>query len=573
MDYAVLENGQIVFYYHGNMMTATLRRDDYEQFEALYPDGPKMDERFFEVYDVDVTETLSDTSSEFISNPDDHHEHSYQAGSPFKRPSNPEPPSPTKAVVVDRPIVVQSHYPPQQREEKEDNHHATTPSRHAEDDGYFSEDEIPRAPFSPYKKRESFDFWTGLDLCEWGTHSYVTHSGHMAVLKERQIQSGVCHGMLQQCRFGLWESPDQVLPAPAAGVPELKLTTPEGLEYYPDDCFERVLYTYEFEYSPEDDWKYGHRCNERCYEFYSEFGWDGYEELAEEGTMDRLLIDLERSGADERTQDEALIEFCMDDSDDEEMIDEVIEPEAATPKVKLPVMNPPKKSSSSKKGKRVEFVPRALSIIFEDDDEDNVTDNKSTPIDDDENSDVESVKEDAINLDFVDALETAVNEECERRQKENATTTAVHESTEEKKSDDGKKKLPLWVRDPTYISNKKWEDLDDEDSDEEVASTESDNTEKSDNTEETDNTEESDNTEPSTVVDEKKEELPLWVRDPFYISGKKWEDLMDEEDDEADTPSAAVVAVEKKKEEVPLWVRDPFYISGKSWEELMEEDE
>ncbi|KAK4234320.1 hypothetical protein C8A03DRAFT_18751 [Achaetomium macrosporum] len=451
LEYAVLENGQIVYHYFDYPVTSPLTRADYEQYEAAYPFGPKMDGSFFDVYKDEVAETLSDTSSEFISDPDDDEEPIYQAESPFKRPSNPEPPSPS------------------------------------EGDGYYPEDELPRCPSSPYRHRESYYSWTGLDLSPWASHSLITSTGHMALHNEREIQSGSSHGCLHHCRFGLWESPDQVQPAPAPGVPELKLTTPEGTELWPDDCFDRYSYTYEFEYNPDEDWRYGHRCGEQCFEYYSEFGGESYDDLADDGTMDGLMMELERSEADECARAEALIRFHMEDN--EEAIDdsEDVDP-PPTPKVKRTI-NPPKKRPS-KKGKRIEFVPHRLSVIMEVDEEN---------LDNDSSLDVEPFGED-----FLDQLEAAVHQECERRQKEIAATAVQEEGdeTEEEKSDGAEKEqLPLWVRDPFYISGKNWEDLMGEE-------------------------EEGD----ASDGVQKKEELPLWVRDPFYVSGKNWEDLMDEDE-------------------------------------------
>lgn len=210
--YAVLRNGKTFWHWPETGRFEPLTPEEYEQYEATYPSGSSGD--------IDNEDAESTASSEFISNPEEPEEEELHPS--VTRPVTPMPPSAS---------------PPQS------------------------------PPSSPYRRRATPDSWTGLEITSWGIESYIDPAGRMAVRHETDAQTGVYAGYLSRCTWVGWESRED---APVSLGPELKLTTPEGKEYWLDD---QQQYEYEFHY--DEGRFFGHICDERC-EWFREGGDDGY---------------------------------------------------------------------------------------------------------------------------------------------------------------------------------------------------------------------------------------------------------------------------------------------------------
>ncbi|SPQ17632.1 f239f9d1-a883-4313-8aed-2ceda5a3e2f8 [Thermothielavioides terrestris] len=255
VEYAVLTNGEVWYHYPGTGEFIPLTPEEHEQFVLTCPAEPSAAEH-------EDDDTASVASSAFISNPDEvddlaHRDDNEEVPpSPYARPPNPEPP-------------------------------ATADGGHYE----FDDDERDaNAPHScPYRRRETADSWTGLETTSWGEHFYIDEAtSHLAVIRAWEAESGILHGRLQRCRFVLSRhrpaASSSSTNSAAPACPELKLTTPEGDEFWLDDSVQEREYDYEFVFRVGE---YGHKCDERCREFFEEFGWELYPGDGESAAEDK----------------------------------------------------------------------------------------------------------------------------------------------------------------------------------------------------------------------------------------------------------------------------------------------
>lgn len=260
MEYALIGNGkitQLVFLYPDSGDFRPMSRDDYEQYEAAHPDGVKLDPNAFSEFAHDA-EYVSDDEGNTGDEGDAYDEgddtfacpsppsqldawagDDHANPSPYKRPANPEP-------TTLRDHFVNTIYP------------ATPTSANA-----VTTSDVSPILTSPYRRRSTPDSRTGLELTAWGQTTYLTRAGTMALHQIDEIDSGICHGLLQRCTWGGYA--DASL-APRSSGPELKLTTAEGEEWWLDDGCEE--YTYEYVYEDQAEGGYGHQCGEACGEFY-----------------------------------------------------------------------------------------------------------------------------------------------------------------------------------------------------------------------------------------------------------------------------------------------------------------
>jgi hypothetical protein len=234
----------------------------------------------------------------------------------------------------------------------------------------------------------------------------------MGLLHEWEVETGVSEGTLQHCGWVGYTAEHRDWLVPGTGGVELTVTTPEGEVYWLDDVVE--------EYEEEEEGlvqrEYGHRCGEGCVEFFEAFGWELFPEAQDKGA--KLVAALDVDVRDEKGEGELEVGQEEEDTDGE--------------------------------GKEMFPWTKLETIVEEDEDEDAV--DKS---EDDDMSEVE------FDMGFLDRLSDAVLVESSRL-KENAME-AGRKGPEEKGEE--KKELPLWMRDPTYVSGMRWSDMDDEDED------------------------------------------------------------------------------------------------------------
>ena len=430
LEYALIGNDRtacMVFLLpeSGNFFSMT--RDDYEQYEAAYPDGIKLNPDLFpeSLSDSDgdandEADAASDVSSDFIFNPEEESAPFARAAilkypkpeddfsgddetpSPYKRPSNPEPPTPHRGFSFTSDLFVSSG-------DNDPDATSIPPPIEPEDDTQPSTDDevtATMAPISsPYRTRATAASWTGLEITSWGGHSYMTSYGNnMAVLRDWEIESGVSHGMLQHCTWLGFRDRAEVADPPA-GVPELKVTTPEGEDWWPVDIQE---YGYKFAYK---EGEYGHFCADcpgvEDHHHDVEDNWEDHGEDVEE--YGQRVLDAIPEEVDD-------VEDAKDCSFPKQFLETI-------PKV----------------DEDEEYCPR-LETIAEVDEQD-------------EDSDVEPVDHELL-----DRLATAVLEECDLRK-----VNAVLEAREGQKKGADKEELPMWMRDATYVSGMSWSDMMDED--------------------------------------------------------------------------------------------------------------
>ncbi len=418
----------------GNFFSMT--RDDYEQYEAAYPDGIKLDPALFpdSLSDSDgdaddEADAASDASSDFIFNPSEESAPFAPAvalkcttpeddlsgvdenPSPYKRPSNPEPPTPRRGFSFSCDLSASSG---------DNNSDATfiPPPMEPEDTQINTDDEVmaTMAPISsPYRTRATEASWTGLEITRWGGHSYMTSYGnHMAVLRDWEIESGMSHGLLQHCTWLGYRDRAEV-GDPPAGVPELKVTTPEGEDWWLVDVQQ---YGYEFSYYGGE---YGHSCAD-C--------------LASEDDHHDVEENIEEDG-------QRVLDAVPEEDDDVEnsypkqfpdTFSELDEDEVEDPR----------------------FPKRFLDTIPEEDEDEGsctIPEEATAEVDEEEDSDFEPVDHEMLNR-----LATAVLEECDLRK-----VNAVLEAKEGQAKAAEKKELPMWMRDATYVSGMSWSDMMDED--------------------------------------------------------------------------------------------------------------
>jgi hypothetical protein len=457
-----------------------MNRDDYEQYEAAYPDGVKLDPTFFaeashsdgDADDEADVDTPSDSSSDFVSNPDegesdpfagpstpprdtiaeDEHSHS----SPYKRPSHPEPTTPHPARFAEPTAISSLSLPEADSDSDAESDHSDTPDN-ADDAALITR------PSSPYRARLSPISWTGLDLSPWGEHSYLcSHDNTMALHSEWDVQSGSCHGMLQRCEWFGYLDLEEANPEPVDGVPGLKLTNTNGVDFW---LVDEAEYGYEFVY---EGGEYAHWCEE-CAPgglLYDAQKWDGEEVEA----FGRQLLDA-----------------ISEDEDESEMVKEFgrrllaaipeDEDEGDYPERHLDSI--PEQGDDEDEDDAAEegHCPHRLETIPEEDEDEA----------DDDESDLEPVDEDLL-----DRLATAVLQECNLRkvhaimvgtsaaagtpaatkgQDEKVVEKKVQgdEKAEEKMGGDEKveEELPTWMRDPWHVSGKSWADIMDEEEEQE----------------------------------------------------------------------------------------------------------
>ena len=439
LEYALIGNrhtARMVFLLpeSGNFFSMT--REDYELYEAAYPDGIKLNPDLFpdSLSDSDgdadgdaddEADAASDASSDFNFNPDEEEESAPFActatpkspkseddlsgddenPSPYKRPSNPEPPTPHCGAPLTSDFYVSSG--------DNDSDATFIPPSDTEDDTQPGADHDATTtimpPSSPYRTRATAESWTGLEITRWGGHSYMMFSGTMAVLRDWEIESGASHGMLQHCTWLGYRDRDQVADPPA-GVPELKLTTPEGEDWWLVDV---QKYEYEYEYLGGE---YGHFCADcpgaKDQHHDVEDHWEDHGE------------DVEQCGEDVEEYGKPVLDAIPEEDDDAE--------DSPYPKRFLDTI--------PEVDEEEEDCPPRLESIAE-------------VAEEDEDSDIEPVDHELL-----DRLATAVLQECDLRK-----VNAVLEARQGREKAAEKKELPMWMRDATYVSGMSWSDMMDED--------------------------------------------------------------------------------------------------------------
>ena len=279
-----------------------------------------------------------------------------------------------------------------------------------------SEPEYPEPPASPYRRRASSFSWTGLEETAWGKDNFVDEeTGLLAVQKERDAELGA-YGTLSHCSWGGHLSAEQ---APVSLGPELKLTTDEGDEYWLDDSTQ--AYQYEYAYEPEYQDTYGHVCDARCGHYYYNQYEYAIEDDEEEGCGQEFVVQEQQGHGQEHVEQGSYELGTIEEDDEEEGCEQgrVVQ----------------KQQGSSELG------------TIEEEDEEEVE------------SDIDDM------TDLLDRLEAALHDEVENAAHEQAPV--VEKTTQLEvpaPNTDVANELPLWVRDPTYVSNKSWADImDDED--------------------------------------------------------------------------------------------------------------
>ncbi|KAL2128135.1 hypothetical protein VTI74DRAFT_9616 [Chaetomium olivicolor] len=370
------------------------------------------------------------------------------------------------------------------------------------------EDLVLDYPISPYKLRRTPDSWTGLEETQWGCHSYISTSGHLHLNRQYEIESGVCHGLLMKCRWGGYRDREQAVQS-VVGL-GICLTTPEGEEYWLDDVWGQ--YNYEIDYDWMKTKEYGHACGDGCWEFLEEYGWEHYRRRKNVVVYEGEEMHPEEAGGsdDHCGHLSAIAEEDEETETEDEAVEQVV-------------------------GKGVGFKPWStpLSVIAEEDEaEEEAAQSSSTPsmtassapsVSDEEADDGDLEDFSFIDEELLERIAGALLEETEEAlvpntfiledENRNPAVCVIEDDNEQHPHvaesinmayDDKLKEeeLPLWIRDPTYISKKTWAELDEEYEEWKKAQEEA-----------------------------AKEKLPLWIRDPTYISGKSWAEL-EEEDDE-----------------------------------------
>lgn len=450
IEYAVLADGRVWSYYPETDDFAPLTLAEYEQYEAIYPDAPKMPAEFFL---NDDNESVA--NSAFISNPDEdaslEDDNDIIPPLPFVRLANPDPTD-------------------EENEAKNHNH-------------VLSE----AITTSPYRHCSTPNTGAGIELTPWGEHFFIDETSHLGVYVTWEADSGIRHGHLQKCGFAGWlDRAGANQPDPAV-APELKLTTPEGGEIWLDDCLREPEYEYEFVYA---EGTYSHRCDNRCFAFFEAFGWElfpGFEPASsaiddeEDEEMQMRMIEAECEEAREReVMRHSGLQQLMDE---EEKKNGVWEDPAIIKKgpviAQEPEVAPKKKRQHREKHRSSLVLPTVLETIFEEDADVEHTTAAAAQDDD------ESVFE-PVNEDLLDRLADAVFGECERREAA-AVKDAEQQETEQQET----------------------EQQEIEEQEAEVQETEVQETEQE--------------------VDETG--ISFWDRDPFYVSGANWADMVDEEED------------------------------------------
>ncbi len=527
VNYALLENGRVMFHFPDTDSFAPMSHADYEQFEAAYPDEIQLycpdesdeeeagmeedvgeDEEEVEViYLHDLEEDLeqyingedeefddasSEASSEFISNPDEQQDDATDDDnliiSPFKRPSNPEPSARRdQHAYADEDTDLEEseegseeesdeeHSEEEQSDDEQSDDEQTDDEESAdeqsddedddEDDEPISADapiddpipadeptyadepittRRPAIPTSPYRHRATEYSWTGFERTEWGRINYITSDGTMAVRRDWEVESGVSHGRLQRCTWGGCTDRDVIEQPWGEGAPELKLTTPEGVDYWIEDPLEDY-YEFDVVYEP---WKrLGHRCDERCEWFYRQFP----PQEDEEEPQQELKVESREELKEEPKKEEGMtLADLMDEfegttttgGDDEEV----------------------NRHSGYSSARIKQCAVQLLATISEEDD--------FTSAD-------ESEQEQG---DWLDNLEKAVDEECAVRKQAAETIVQQEEdqgmqgaADEEEVVEETQveavpvveeKRVPRWIREPLFVSRRPWADLDDEEDEE-----------------------------------------------------------------------------------------------------------
>lgn len=470
--YAVLSDGRIMYHDPEAGFFAPLTRADYDQYEAVYPDGPKMDPAFLADADADhfgkwgvEDGTVSEAGSDVFCEPDaalQHDDDPFRADGPacvdaygaacrepFARPTNPTPSkgnaisnrgineddNPDLETTQFRPRVLfpspssyttRAQAPTNTTMPGPEPSALATPPRAETDaaenyDGDFiftpsaspSPAAEPSHPASPYHTRRSPISWTGLDESAWSRDFYLDCAGTMGVRHEWEAATGVSHGMLSHCGWVGYDAANRGWIVPAAAGVELTVTTPEGQEYWLDDCVQQ----YE-EVRGVMDREYGHRCGEACVGFFESFGWELFPEAQDLGA--KLVASLD--AAAERVGES--------ESEGDELEDD---------------------------GEGVYQWTMLETIVEEDEDE----------VDEDD----EVMSEVDLDMGFLDRLADVVLA-APSRVAENvvgAGSAQEKESGEEKKGREekagengGVKELPRWMRDPSYVSGMSWADMMDE---------------------------------------------------------------------------------------------------------------
>ncbi|KAK3900692.1 hypothetical protein C8A05DRAFT_35655 [Staphylotrichum tortipilum] len=511
LNYTLLEDGRVVFHFPDTDTFAPMTDDDYFQFEAAYPNEIELyrpaqqdeagddledfineddDEEEAVICSHEVEEdlehfingvdgesgksddTFSDASSDFVSNPDEQQDDTAYdddliAPSPYKRPSNPEPQDDT---AYDDDLIAPSPYKQPSNPEPNTPRDEHTPAdEHTFADEPTSADEPITSqpstiPTSPYRRRATEQSWTSLEYTEWGYHTYLTMDGRMAVRRDWEIESGALHGVLQHCTwYGSADRDDVVLPW-GKGAPELKVTTPEGEEYWLDDGFEPF---YEFDCFVDARSQYGHTCDERCTAFYEE--WPQEEEPKEEPKEEQPRMTLEglvkefddigegskgtevsrHSGYSSRKVKQCaaqLLATISEEGDFEEegeclvVIDHKEEKQSGLSQAQrewlVHVENPVYEKCNwlVKLQKAINEEYALRKMIQEGND----------------------VVEDTVEQEAVEDIQGEVTPSVEENEEaQEAATPAVEE-----------KRVPRWIREPLYVSRRSWADLDDEEDEE-----------------------------------------------------------------------------------------------------------
>ena len=531
----------MVFHFPETGQFFAMNRNDYEQYEAAYPDGVKLDPSYFDDVDSegnnadneveDDVDLASQASSDFVSNPDmeqftlDMDESTLLANqpnpdnidestiladrpstppgdevtnpSPFKRPSNPEPKTPRHVRFAESTTDIPSLRCDDGSDDSDSDNDSSNNSDASDASSLFGtpkpKEELALVPSSPYHIRATADTWTGLEVGPWGDHSYIRSNGTMAVRRDWEINSGVNHGMLQQCEWvdgDLYEDTDPLPCRP--DVPDLIITDVDGHEFRPVDS---RLYSYWFVYPGENYWHWCHMC-ESWAEYYAEMDAEdaanaaaaanaSLQQPSVEEYANNLLDAIPEDGDDEEHEEypkNLLDAIPEDDGEYYEEDEEQAYPdgylnsaayhesangeETYTEKYRLETI-PEEASSSTPPLGQLEDCPvgpRLLNETFE------VYHDNNNDDDDDNESVIEPMDEDLL-----DRLATAVLQECDLRKINAVVGAAAQQQQQEennKKADEQskalpekkEKELPRWMQDPFYVSHgKSWAELVEED--------------------------------------------------------------------------------------------------------------
>jgi hypothetical protein len=440
--------------------------------------------------------------------------------------------------------------------------------------------------------------WTGIELTDWGQHYYFDYEGHLGVISNWKAISGVNHGALAQDTW-LWyreEDKDYVrFPEVDGQVFEIKVTTPEGEDFYLDDN----IYSY-----PEDTTTdaergpYGHVCTEKCFGFLDQYGWELF--VPAPKMIEAAPTDKPEDCANEQqtVQESADEKHTVEESADSKQI---VEKPTKKEKVKRKIdfiasfteTAPNYFNLDTCRGPTYKFPDgefytlHALTTIVEgvggDEEDDAGTDQpaqqaaavsrttaaRATAARRVHNLDTiaEGDEEEPEQTTTATRIADSDDEEIERLEKlededltaqldrirgqiianaTNALASAAQPSSAAAATTTAADNLPRWVKDPFYVSGRSWVDLD-EDPDELEDLT----------------------PKPQETTFEKP--IPRWEADPFYVSGRSWVDL-DEDPDELEDLTPKPKDTTSEEMLMPHWQADGYSLGCRFWADSDDEN-